>query len=304
VRFSNSDITLAGTLSLPLMKGRHPAVIMISGSSGGIRDKGLPQFFAQHGIAALAYDKRGFGASSGTIAGATVNDMAGDAAAGVRYLQKRPDIDPARVGVWAISQGGWMAPVVATTTPNVAFMILHAGPAVSPRRQGRMELENTFPAYGYTPDEIRDAVAYQSLSFDAMINDDAYERLQAAYQKARESGARWVWKPATKEDLRARWIRPNLDFDPVPFLEQVKCPVLAFFGENDVLVPPDGNVSIMEAALKKADNKDVTIRILPGVNHNFQSPGVGPNGFQSSGKTPPGYYDVMIEWLRKRVHIE
>ena len=303
VKFNNGNVTIAGTLSLPLTKGPYPAVILILGSDGGGRTKGLPQFFAKHGIAALSYDKRGSGASSGSLTGATISDMAGDASAGIEFLQKRPDIDPRKVGVWAISQGGWMAPVVATRTPNVAFMILHAGPAVSPRLQSRMELEKTFPAFGRGPDQIKEAVAYQNLYFDAMNNDEAYDKLQAAYEEARARGVRWVWNPGPKERLRSNWTRPNLDFDPVPFLEKVRCPVIAFFGEKDVLVPPDGNVAIMEAALKKNGNKDVTIKVLPGVNHNFELPGMGTYGFQSSGKTPPGYYDVMIPWLKKRVNV-
>jgi pimeloyl-ACP methyl ester carboxylesterase len=295
VKFSNGDVTLAGTLCKPLTKGRHPALIMIDGSGGGLRGwNGVQQFFAQNGIAALTYDKRGFGKSTGTIVGATVNDMAGDAAAGVRYLQKRADIAPDRVGAWGISQGGWLAPVVAATTPNVAFIILHAGPAVSPRVQARHELENTFPQRGFTPAEIKEATAYQSLALDAYGSDEAYAKYQAAYEQAKARGARWVWAPSTKEQMHADWIRPNVDFDPVPVLEKVKSPVLAFFGEKDVLVPPEGNVSIMEAALKKAGNKDVTIKVLPGVGHMLSLP---------SGKTPPGYYDVMIEWLKKRVHL-
>jgi uncharacterized protein len=297
VKFSNGNVTLAGTLCLPVRKGRHPAVIMIDGSGDGHRGwNGLAQFFAQHGIAALTYDKRGFGASTGTIVDATVSDMAGDAAAGVRYLQKRPDIDPRKVGAWAISQGGWMAPVVAATTPDVAFVILHAGPAVSPRVQARHDLESTLrrSARAYSPDEIKEALAYQSLALDAMNSDEAYDKLKVANEQAKARGARWVGTLSTKEQMRARWIRPNVDFDPVPVLEKVKCPVIAFFGEKDGLVPPEGNVSIMEAALRKAGNKDVTIKVLPGVGHMLSLP---------SGKTPPGYYDVMIAWLKKRVDL-
>jgi pimeloyl-ACP methyl ester carboxylesterase len=295
VKFSNGDMTLSGTLCKPLTKGRHPALIMIDGSGGGLRGwNGVQQFFAQNGIAALTYDKRGFGKSTGTIVGATVNDMAGDAAAGVRYLQQRSDIAADKVGVWAISQGGWMAPVVATTTPTVAFIILHAGPAVSPRVQARHELENTFPQRGFSVEEIKEATVYQTLALDAYGSDEAYDKYQAAYEQLKARGARWVWAPSTKEQMHADWIRPNVDFDPVPVLEKVRVPVLAFFGEKDVLVPPSGNVAIMEAALKKAGNKDVTIKVLPAVGHMLSLP---------SGKTPPGYYDVMIEWLKKRVHL-
>src|ERR1044072_1049253 len=305
VKFSNGNVTLAGTLYSPLTKGPHPAVVLILGSDGGDRAKGgLTGFLGQHGIAALTYDKRGFGGSTGTLAGITVEEMAGDAAAGIRYLQKRSDIDPAKVGGWAISQGGWLAPVIATTTSNVAFIILHAGPSFSPRVQGRQELVSSFPSrYGVSQDELNEAVRYQNLYFDAMNSDEAYDKVVASYEQLRARGVRWVWNPGTKEQLRAQWTRPNIDFDPVPFLEKVKCPIIAFFGGKDGLVPPEGNVPIMEAALKKASNKDFTIKVLPGVNHLFQLPGMGQWGFQSSGKTPPGYYDVMMEWLKKRVKV-
>ena len=306
VKFSNGDVTIAGRLVRPVTRGPHPAVVIISGSGGGERWKGygLPVFFAQHGIAALTLDKRGWGASTGSRIGATVEDMAGDVAAGVRFLQKRPDVDPSKVGVWAISQGGWLAPVVATTTPNVAFMILHAGPAVSPRLQGRMELLSTYPSrFNLKQDELNEAIAYQTLYFDAMNSDEAYDKVQASYQQLTARGVRWAWDPGTKEQLRAQWTRPNVDFDPVPFLEKVKCPVIAFFGGKDPLVPPAGNAEVMEGALKKAGNQDLTIKVLPGVNHNFQLPYMGTYGYQSSGKTPPGYYDVMIPWLKKRVNL-
>ena len=305
VKFSNGDVSLAGTLSLPLTKGPHPAVVLILGSDGGSRLRGgLATFFAQHGIAALTYDKRGWDASTGTRIGATVGDMAGDASAGVQFLQRRPDINPHKVGVWAISQGGWMAPVVAATTPSVAFMILHAAPAVSPREQSRMLLVNSFSSrYGLNQDELKGAVAYQNLYLDAMNSDEAYDKLQASYEQLRARGVRWAWYSGTKEQLRSQWTRANVDFDPVPFLEKVKCPVLAFFGGKDGQVPPEGNVSVMEAALRKAGNKDVLIKVLPGVDHNFALYGKGDFGYQSSGKVPPGYYDVMISWLKKRADL-
>lgn len=302
VKFSSGNVTLAGTLTLPLSKGPHPAVVFIHGSDPNTRFRGgLPRFFAQHGIAALSYDKRGAGDSTGDLQTATFDDLAADASAGVRFLRNRQDINAGQVGVWAVSQGGWIAPIVATRTPNVAFMILHAGPAVTPREQSRMELVSI--SYGYSQDELKEAIAYLNLYHEAMRSDSAYEKLQAAYEQAQARGASWVWNPGTKENLQQRWFRLIMDFDPVPVLEKVKCPVLAFFGEKDGLVPPEGNVAKMETALKKAGNLDVTIKVLPGVNHRFEVPGIGVYGVGSSGKVPPGYYDVMIEWLKKRVNI-
>ncbi len=306
VKFSNGNAVLAGTLILPLTRKPHPAIVLIHGSDPNTRFTGeLPRLFASHGIAVLTYDKRGAGASTGELKQATFDDLAGDASAGVRFLQSRQEINAKQVGLWAISQGGWIAPLVATRSPNVAFMILHAGPAVTPRIQARMELENTFPLYGNSPNEIPEATRYQSLYFDAMRNDDAaWQRLQAAYEQAKAHKATWVWNPGTKESLRQQWFRLIVDFDPVPVLENVRCPVLAFFGERDVLVPANGNVSIMEQALKRAGNKDVTIKILPGANHRFEeTTSRDPRDFPITRSYVPGYYDTMLAWLRRRVTV-
>src|SRR5262245_31325396 len=300
VKFTNGTVTLAATMTLPLTKGPHPAVVLISGSDGYTRMRGLPQFFAQHGIAALSYDKRGKGESTGDFETATLDDFVGDVSAGVRFLQARSEIRPKQVGVWGISNGGWIAPCVATRTPDVAFLILHAGPGGTPVAQGRMELVNTMPLRGFTPEEIKQASAYQDLWFEAMQSDAAYEKLLATYDKLRTSGARWAWKPAPKEELKRQWTRNFNDFDPVPVLEKVRCPVLAFFGEKDVLVPPEGNVGPMEAALKKGGNPDVTIKILPGANHRFEVAGTGARDFGTTGKSVSGYYDVMIAWIKQR----
>jgi uncharacterized protein len=301
VKFTNGAVTLAATLTLPLTKGPHPAVVLISGSDGYARMRGgLPQFFAQHGIAALSYDKRGKGDSTGDFETATLDDFVGDVSAGVRFLQARPEIRPKQVGIWGISNGGWIAPCVATRTPDVAFLVLHAGPAVTPRAQGRMELENTFPLRGYKREEIQQAIAYQDLYFEAMRSDTAYEKLRAEYDRLRASGVRWAWNPGPKEALQRQRTRNFTDFDPVPVLEKVRCPVLAFFGEKDVLVPPEGNVGPLEAALKKGGNQDVTIKVLPGANHRFEVAGTGARDFGTTGKSVSGYYDVMVEWIKKR----
>src|SRR5262245_13304737 len=301
VKFTNGAVTLAATMTLPMTKGPHPAVVLISGSDGYTRFRGgLPQFFAQHGIATLSYDKRGKGGSTGDFETATLNDFVGDVSAGVRFLQARPEIRPKQVGVWGISNGGWIAPCVATRTPDVAFMILHTGPAVSPRAQGRMELVNTMPLRGFTQDEIEKAKVYQDLYVEAMRSDAAFEKLRAEYDKLRASGARWAWNPGPKEALKRQGTRNFNDFDPVPVLQKVGCPVLAFFGEKDVLVPPDGNVGPMEAALKKSGNQDVTIKVLKGANHRFEVAGTGARDFGTTGKSVSGYYDVMDEWIKKR----
>lgn len=82
----------------------------------------------------------------------------------------------------------------------------------------------------------------------------------------------------------------------------MKCPVLAFFGEKDVLVPPAGNIPLMEQALVNAGTKDVTVKVLPKANHRFEKTITGAGDFATNKKIISGYYDVMFEWLKKRIN--
>lgn len=67
VSFRNGDVTLSGTLLLPLTKETHAAVVFLhgAGSEGRYAARFLAEYFTRHDIAALIYDKRGVGKSTG-----------------------------------------------------------------------------------------------------------------------------------------------------------------------------------------------------------------------------------------------
>src|SRR5712692_7886380 len=81
VSFRNGDVTLSGTLLLPSTEAPHPAVVFLhgSGSEGRYAARFLAEYFTRHGIAALIYDKRGVGKSTGDWKRSDFNDLAGDA---------------------------------------------------------------------------------------------------------------------------------------------------------------------------------------------------------------------------------
>src|SRR5919108_440723 len=117
VTFPSERATIAGWLWRPAGPGRHPAVVIVHGSGPAVRSQDYLQhvvhLFAPHGLAVLIYDKRGSGRSTGVYPGdspsePTFRTLSDDVLAGVRYLRSRADIDPARVGLWGLSQGGWV----------------------------------------------------------------------------------------------------------------------------------------------------------------------------------------------------
>ncbi len=139
--FMNGDIRLRYDLKLPDANGGpFPAMVFVHGSGrltrGNMAHAANP--FVSRGIAMLTYDKRGVGESTGEYnsvgvanGGTTLGRLADDAIAAVRFLKKFPQIDPQRIGLIGNSQGGWISPLAATRSDEIAFMLLWSGPTVS-----------------------------------------------------------------------------------------------------------------------------------------------------------------------------
>ncbi|MGN9842427.1 alpha/beta hydrolase family protein [Nonomuraea sp. H19] len=125
---------LEGTLRAPLTPGRHPAMVFVSGSGNGSRTEFTPQaeFLAKAGVVTIAFDKRTVGYNFRERDFALLAD---DALRMVEYLRTLPEVDPARVGIWGVSEGGWVVPIAAAKSTAVGFVVLVSSPNVSPLRQ-------------------------------------------------------------------------------------------------------------------------------------------------------------------------
>jgi uncharacterized protein len=138
VRFRSGRNLLAGTLTLPPGAGPHPALVWVHGAGLQTRNyfPDLPALCAGAGFAVLTYDKRGAGQSGGTFPGDradafSIDALARDAEAALRFLAAQPGIDRTRVGLAGHSQGGWIAPLAASREPAARFVVSFAGPALS-----------------------------------------------------------------------------------------------------------------------------------------------------------------------------
>ena len=172
VVFQNGEVTLAGRLLVPSTAGPHPAVVVISGGNGipVNRNQGyqiVGDVFARRGIAALIYDKRGGGRSTGDWRTAGPEELAADALAAVHFLRGRGDIDPNQVGLWGISEGGWIGPLTASRCEEVAFLIVVSADG-TPRFDSNLRWlqDQWLPADGFSPDEIEQAVSFSRLEHE------------------------------------------------------------------------------------------------------------------------------------------
>jgi uncharacterized protein len=308
VRFSSSEHTLAGVLTLPAHPGPHPAVVIIGYEPRDVYLE-LAHLFASAGIATLRYDRRGSGASSGDWRQMTFEMQADDAVASVHFLQRHAAIDPAQVGLWGLSQTGWIAPLAASRSRDIAFVIPVSGPGVSVEQQELYRIGQWIRTDGYPEQDILEAIAYMTRLYDVLRNGSGWDLLAPSIQQARQSvWASYVILPSSFEEMQHdthwQWIRRILGYDPVPALTQVSCPVLAIFGGLDSVVPAEQSAAIWEQALCRGGNTDYTIKVFPNGNHGIWAATTGGmNEWSCLKGHVPDYYQTMIEWVRQRVTI-
>lgn len=185
VQFSSGSVRLAGTLVLPPGSPPYPAIVLVHGSNAQTRDALGPwsRFFVAQGFAVLSYDKRGSGNSTGEWKSAGFHSLADDAIAGVRFLSSRSDIKRDRVGLWGISQGGWILPIVATkAVAEVAFLVVHAGSGTTVREEGVLYLQAELRTAGLPPSSAEIGTRYQQLDDVVTATGAGWDRLHRFYE--------------------------------------------------------------------------------------------------------------------------
>ena len=297
VSFSNGAVTLAGSLILPSAGRRHPAVVFIhgSGAEGRWASRFLATTFAENGVAALIFDKRGVGKSLGDWRTATLDDLAGDAAAAVAYLRRQEDIDPRRVGLHGHSQGGTLLPMIAARADSVAFLIASAAAGIPTDSTEMFSILNSVYPSASTQEDSANARDYVGELVTVAYRGRTRDRLDSLV--SRFQGRPWFVAPPPPASSYWYFSRLFGAFRPLDWWMQVRIPTLLVYGAADMRVPAGESATrISEALLRHARNADVTVRIFPGADHSFRLP-PGPSGWPV---TAPDYVPSLVHWLRTR----
>jgi pimeloyl-ACP methyl ester carboxylesterase len=327
VTFNNGDITLAGTLTLPEGEGPFPAVLLLTGSGQQNRDEELPivdgyrpfreiaDYLSRQGYAVLRYDDRGIGGSGGDPTTATTEDFAEDARAGLAYLESRPEVDAKATGLLGHSEGAIIAAMLAAETPDVAFVVSLAGPAVSGADVLVKQVERLAAASGRSAAEAQAAARDEQEVVDMAVAEDwegvaarIAELLQEQIDALPEEQRAQLGDPAALIEQRVAmqvearqspWYRFFLAHNPAENWAKVTAPVLAVYGTLDAQVDAAQNRAPLEAALAAAGNEDVTVLELPTANHLFQEAKTG--AFEEyamlEGRLQPALLEAIGDWL-------
>ncbi|HEY3129357.1 MAG TPA: alpha/beta fold hydrolase [Acidobacteriota bacterium] len=301
VSFRNGDVTLSGTLLLPLTEVPHPAVVFLhgAGSEGRYGARFLAEYFTRYGIAALIYDKRGVGKSTGDWKRSDFTDLAGDAIAGIHFLQQRKEINPRKIGIYGHSQGGSIGPLVAARSRDVAFVISGAGGGVPMYEAEINSLTNQIRAKGITGGDLAEATAFIQIFISVARTGEGWAQLDTAVEKARDTKWLPILGVPAKDNYFWSFYRQIADYNPAVYWEKVSVPVLIIQAERDVYVPVAPSVANIDRALRKAGNKDYTIIILPRALHTFN---INPEPGQPFEwwHVAPGFPDLLTAWVNQR----
>lgn len=287
VRVRTSEgFELAGTLTKPKgAAGRVPAVVTITGSGSSDRDEAIPfvrgyrpfrevaEALAARGIATLRLDDRGYGESGGNALRATSEDFAHDAEAAVKFLRARSDVDGARVALVGHSEGGLIAPMVATRDPKLRGIVLLAGPAYDGARVIAFQQRQALERGGATGAKL-----------------DSLAAVAAAETDSASAKNPWLG-----------WFRKH---DPLVVARSLRAtPVLVLQGATDRQVTPE-QAELLGKAFRDAGNRDVTVRVFPETNHLFLA---DPNGWGDGYSSLPDAHvrrdvlDAIADWLAPRL---
>jgi len=243
IAFQNrtQDLALAGLLFVPEGAGPFPAAVVIHGSGTSRREKlgwylTSTKYLQDSGIVVLLPDKRGSEKSEGDWRTAGFEDLATDTRAAIEYLRTQRSVPLSGICVIGMSQGGWIAPLVASQEDDLAFLVSMVGSTVTPREQLLYEENHNLRQLGFLPG-ISDALAYVG-----------------------SANVRYLAQPQLYKLI--------VDYDPLLYWGRISVDSLALFGTDDTNVPSAESVRRLESL----GNPHVRVKVYEGSGHALESP--------------------------------
>lgn len=276
VSFKSRDITLHGTLYKPKGEGPFPALVFVHGSGPETRKNSSysAKWLASIGYVALTYDKRGTGKSDGEEKEwnrFSFEDLAGDVTAAVRFLSELSFVDTGKIGLHASSQGGWVAPLAASKTRLISFMVIRSASVTTVGDDRIFERAERLREEGFNETQIDEVRAMQ------MVEAKTTSETVDAFSRLFEANKDKAWFPrvyggdSPHSDFLIsyrKWYATIVDFDPLPLLRQLQIPIFWIFG--DPALDNKGPVaqSIINLKILKDSGKAYKVLQYDDTGHN------------------------------------
>jgi hypothetical protein len=267
---------LAGEVWHP--EGDPQAGVVMIGGSGPTERSNDGYFvayrdqFTSRGIAALWYDKRGVGGSSGNWAAGTLDDLARDAMAAISALRHALG-DAVPVGLFGHSEGGWVALRAAAWSGRASFVVTNSCPGMTPGQADRLAFARAIAAQAWPEHDKAAALRLYDELAEAAADDREFAYVQRLLAAAPQHD---MLRPYIEPLDEAMWafFKREHDHDPIPDCVSLRCPQLAIFGSADRLVPVQESVAAFTTAACAAGRHPMatmTIHVVPGADHRLRT---------------------------------
>jgi pimeloyl-ACP methyl ester carboxylesterase len=226
----------------------------------------LHEVLPEVGIGVVTFDRRGDGESTGESSRGRFEVQAADALAVLEA------VGVPRTGLWGFSQGGWIAPLAASNSARVAFVVGVASTGVTPSEQMMYAVEQQLTRAGYGNAVVQRVLALRR-EYEAYVHGRASGREQALEEELRAAMDEPWWLlaflPPVLLDAEGRrlWIE-EMDFDPRPVFARVRVPALMFYGDDDAWTPVESSVR----AWREARGDEVEVVVVPEASHELTLP--------------------------------
>ena len=314
ITFRSGPFTLVGDLQLPPGNGPFPAVVFVHGDGPNNRTSGVTyppimERMLRAGYATFAWDKPGTGESTGEIDRSRLQHQRAQIVLdALDVLRQRPDIDPDWIGMWGISQAGYVMPRALERGGDVAFMIAVSCPGVPGVEQGAYLLTAQAVCAGL-PDDARAEVERLFAAVERARTYEDYVRhktVLAAHPAVDSLGSLLnvsVSRIRPREDWHADDLTGDYYWDPMRVVEEITIPVLAVFGGRDTQVDPVQGRDAYRAALARGGHPHSRVELIPGTDHNILLSETGCLAERERrsragwSNYPATYLDLIEEWL-------
>lgn len=301
--FENQGARLAGTLLLPAGQAPRGAVIVLHGAQVPLRTdplyRHLVQIVPRLGMALFVYDRRGSGGStSGGAAPGNFDLLAADAVAAFARIRREPGIDPAHIGFWGLSQGGWLTLLAARKEQRAAFAVAVSAPMASADVQMNFAVANILRVGGQ-PQAVIDRAIRARTTVDDYVRGKR-SRSDAAAAEAGVRGEPWydqLWLKGNIDD--PEW-KQQIEADPLRALKGSHVPTLILFGQADPWVPVAPSLVALHS--HAAGLKQVTVQVIDGADHAMMldvppAQQLDTRFATQAAPDAPAYFATLGAWL-------
>ncbi|QWP77741.1 alpha/beta hydrolase [Lysobacter sp. K5869] len=311
--FEGAGVKLRGRLVLPAGRDKVPVVVMVHGSENY---SGVDLYYQQHlfpteGVGVFVYDKRGTGGSTGKYT-QNFHELSDDAAAALREAQRLGGERVSKIGYLGGSQGGWIAPLAASKTPQAQFVEVGFGLADGVLAEDRDQVVLDLRAAGFGDKatlrkarELTDATGLIASSNGAR----GWTELDAVRKKYEKDT--W-WKSVkgeysglvathTRDEVMAEFKKYDYevswDYDPMPVLRTLKTPQLWVLGGDDIEAPSEETQKRL-TALGRA-GRPITTVVFPQADHGILEFEKDAKGERTHTRTADGYLRMLLDWIKR-----